>query len=45
MPDRDPTDEELAKAGSDAEVEGHSIEEEEEGESAIYDTNFGCSES
>ncbi len=42
MTDREPDAEELAKA--DADVEGHSIEEAEEGEAAIFDINFGCSE-
>jgi len=39
-----PDYEDLAKAGSDAEVEAHSIEEQEEGESAVLDTNYGCHE-
>jgi hypothetical protein len=41
MTDREPNDEELAKTSE--EVEGHSIEEEEEGEAAgEFDVNFGC---
>lgn len=42
MPDREPDAEELAKTSEEAEVEGHSIEEEEEGEAAEFDTNYGC---
>lgn len=43
MTDREPDAEELAQA--DADVEAHSIEETEEGEAAVLDVNFGCSES
>ncbi|HET7014324.1 MAG TPA: hypothetical protein VFI65_10460 [Streptosporangiaceae bacterium] len=44
MTDREPDAEELAKASEEAEVEGHSIEEDEEGEAAVLDINFGCHE-
>ncbi len=40
MTDRDPTEQELSKA--EADVEGHGIDEEDEGEAAVYDINFGC---
>jgi len=43
MTDREPDYDELAKASEEAEVEGHSIEEEEEGEAAVLNVNFGCS--
>lgn len=42
MTDRDPDAEELETASTDADVEAHSIEEEEDGEAAILDINFGC---
>ena len=44
MTDREPDAEELAKASEEAEVEGYSIEEDEEGEAAVLDINFGCHE-
>jgi hypothetical protein len=43
MTNREPDAEEYAKASEEAEVEGHSIEEEEEGEAAVLNVNFGCS--
>ncbi len=42
MTDREPNVEEYEKASEEAEVEGHSLEEEEEGEAAVLDVNFGC---
>ena len=42
MTDQDPNEKELESA--EAEVEGHSIDEEEEGEAALLNVNFGCHE-
>jgi hypothetical protein len=41
MTERDPTDREIDAA--EADVEGHGIDEEDEGEAAFFDINFGCS--
>lgn len=40
MTDRDPNEQEITQA--EADVEGHGIDEEDEGEAAVYDINFGC---
>ncbi|MCH7232158.1 hypothetical protein L0U85_15020 [Glycomyces sp. L485] len=42
MPDKEqtPGEEELAKAEED--VEGHGIEDEDEGDADVLDVNFGC---
>lgn len=40
MTDREPSDKELQDAQAD--VEGHGIDEEDQGEAAVYDINFGC---
>lgn len=40
MTDKDPTEKDVEAAGAD--VEGHGIDEEDEGEAAIFDINFGC---
>ncbi|HET8659766.1 MAG TPA: hypothetical protein VFM55_12295 [Micromonosporaceae bacterium] len=41
MTERDPTEEEFDSTQSD--VEGHGVDEEDDGEAAIFDINFGCS--
>jgi hypothetical protein len=38
----DPREEEAEKNATDADVEAHSIEEQEEGDAAVLDNNFGC---